>query len=195
MHFPDKFSKAFKACYRPFFLLHIFWALFSPIHAQTPISISYFAPYFSQPGAKIGSSFVLTDLDKADIERQLSIRPQVGFFSQIGSNQSYFLNAELSLLRKREGKKRFQEFGLGLGYLMDSRNLGPVVDLGSAAVSNGSRENSSFITPTLNYSLGINPERGPAYQFKLFFGKKFSFENKGELFFGFETGIILNHNK
>ncbi|MEM8892818.1 MAG: hypothetical protein AAGD28_32855 [Bacteroidota bacterium] len=164
-------------------------------YAQTPISISYFSPYFTQPGVKVGTSFFLTDLDKGDIERQLSISPQVGFFSQIGINQSYFLNAELSLLRKQEGKKRFQAFGLGLGYLMDSRNLGPVVDLGSAAVSSGSRENSSFVTPTLSYSLGLNPDRGPAYQFKLFFGKKFSFEDRGELFFGFETGIILNHNK
>ena len=170
-------------------------ASLSQSYAQTPLSISWFSPYFSQPGAKIGASFFLTDLDKSGIERQLNLSPQVGFFSQIGINQSYFLNAELSLMRKQEGKKRFQAFGLGVGYLTDSRRLGPVVDLGSASVATGSREKHSFITPTLSYSLGLNPDRGPAYQFKLFFGKKFSFEDKGELFFGFETGIILNHNK
>ena len=163
--------------------------------SKTPVSISYFSPYFSQPGAKLGAHFFLADLDKTGIKRQLSLSPQVGFFSQIGISQNYYLNAELSLLRKREGKKRFQAFGLGLGYLLDSKRLGPVVDLGSSVVSSGNRENHPFITPTLSYSLGLRPDRGPAYQFKLFLGKKLSFEDKGELFFGFETGIILNHNK
>ena len=163
--------------------------------SKTPVSLSYISPYFSQPGAKLGAHFFLADVDKAGIERQLSISPQIGFFSQIGISENYFLNAELSLLRKREGKKRFQAFGLGLGYLIDSKRLGPVVDLGSSVVSSGNRENNPFITPTLSYSLGLGPDQGPAFQFKLFLGKKLSFDDKGELFFGFETGIILNHNK
>lgn len=161
--------------------------------SKSAYTISYYSPYFTQVGTKIGASFFLADVSKKGISKEIRISPQLGFFSQLGISQNYLLNTELSLLRKRDSKKRFQSFGLGLAYLVSSKSLGPIVDLGSAGVSSASRETDSFITPSLNYSLGLSPSKGPAYQFSLFLGKKFSLQDKGELFFGFETGIILNN--
>lgn len=180
------------------FILALLFSLISEGRGQSlslPIHLSYYSPYFLQPGAKLGTSVELMDVSGNGKDRTLSLSPQVAFFSQLGVNQNYLLNAELNLSRQREDKKRVQGFGIGLGYLLSSKNLGPVVNLGSAEVSSGERENASFVLPTLSYSLGLRPDKGPPWQVKFFLGRKISFEDQGELFFGFETGISLNDNK
>ena len=161
-------------------------------NSPIPISLSYFSPYLLQPGLKVGTSFQLKDYSNKEKNRSLALSPQVAYFSQIGVSQSYLLNAEINLHRKLDSRKRFQTFGLGLGYLLDSENLTPSINLGSGSLGTNEKANNASFLPTLNYSLGMLPDKGPAYFFKAFIGQKFSFSQEGQFFFGLELGLTFN---
>ncbi|MEM6803323.1 MAG: hypothetical protein AAF696_18090 [Bacteroidota bacterium] len=157
-----------------------------------PISLSYFSPYLIQPGLKLGTSFQLKDFSNKEKNRSLEISPEIAYFTQAGVSQSYLLNADIHLYRKIDGRKRFQKFGLGLGYLIDSEDLTPLINLGSGSLSSNEKANNASFLPSLNYSLGILPDKGLAYFFKGFVGHKLPFSKQGEFFFGLELGLIFN---
>ena len=119
-----------------------------------PVSIAYLGNNAIYPGFKVGVQFDVKNWDNDVREKSFYLSPQMGFFSRPENHNSFWLNLEGGLTRRKQGRSGYSAFSLGLGYLLQSQLLSYSVNLSTGERSNKVREARHYLLPTLNYELG-----------------------------------------
>lgn len=132
-------------------------------------SLAYFSPFGIQPGVKVGTDFSIKAFDKEFSKtdsmqvrhHMLLLSPEIGFFSRRLDFMAFLANAELGWQLQREGRKTWNTFSLGLGYLEHSEVTSTTVNLSGEVVSK-ERARQGYFLPTLNYEKGwqFKPQLG-----------------------------------
>ena len=132
-----------------------------------PMSVSYLGHFGFQPGIKVGTEFPLMGRSNTEnYSMQWYVSPQIGFFTNPGSDSNYLLNFETGFKKQKKGKNSYTAFALGLGYRIRSKITSFSVNLGTGNQSNRQRETQGFLLPTLNYERGWRTDRPLSWFFK-----------------------------
>ncbi|MEM8567435.1 MAG: hypothetical protein AAGF85_13320 [Bacteroidota bacterium] len=167
---------------------------------EIPISLSYSAPYFIQPGFRLGMELAQKRWEAVkerkgkslNVTKSLYIQPQVGFYARPRVHNNWLLNAELGYKRKRNDKKGYSNLSVGLGFVQRSQILSLTVDLSSGEITDKDRETQNYFMPTVNYEMGriISPKMG--WFTKLSLGALMATKQEGHLVLIYELGLKYN---
>lgn len=156
-------------------------------NGMPPISLSYYAPLAIQVGTRVGTAISLRNWEPAGRERVLLVRPQIGYFSQLGLHRNFVVETDLAFRLKKAKKRSYLSPSLGLGYINSVENIEGSVNLGSGEIDQKT-ENYHYFLPTINLEWGLVPKKNLGYFFKFFMGRKVGAESDAA-FFGIEIGL------
>ncbi len=135
-----------------------------PLTAQSTspgksLEVAYFGQFLIQPGLSISSSIDVQSLAAPGqaSTRSLFLRPQVGYYSQVNSHQSYLaaLDFGYSIQKQKKRGWAYRSVSLGIGYQLKSTQEGFSVSLADGGRSSQKRVNTTGWLPTVSYTQGI----------------------------------------
>ena len=160
-----------------------------------PISIGLWANYFTQPGIKLETQVPIKNLASNSKIKQLYWAPQLGFFTYPQNHNGLLLGVDLGIKKRKEGRKMYSSYALGIAYLGQSRLNSFSVNLGDGSSGSSQRVWQSFFLGTLNYTLGRTATKGPGWYTKLSAGPKLQPGGESSFIAGMELGLTFNLNK
>ncbi|MEM9896919.1 MAG: hypothetical protein AAF789_11155 [Bacteroidota bacterium] len=159
-----------------------------------PLTVSYYAPFGTHLGVRIGTTFVTKsweiEQDEFKIKKEILANTQVGFFSRPSISQNYLLNGEVGLRRSSTKRKVYWAVLGSLSYLNTVETIGGSLNLGTGEFSKTTEMNSSII-PQLNLEIGSNKQKKATFFYRIFYGKKIPFTGEVSGFFGLEIGARI----
>lgn len=149
-----------------------------PLMAQSDapgknLEVAYFGQFLIQPGLSISSSIDVQSwaATEQSTTRSLFVRPQVGYYAQANSHQSYLaaLDFGYSIQKRKRRGWAYQTMSIGLGYQLKSIQEGFAVSLADGGRSNQKRVDTTGWLPTVSYTQGIpiQPQLSGYYRFLL----------------------------
>jgi hypothetical protein len=160
-----------------------------------PISIGLYAPYFIQPGLRVGSSVSLKSWkgDKASTSftqaKTLFVNPQIGFFVRPGNHRNLLVSSDVGMKWHKAERPFYKAASIGLGYLNRFQIVSSTIDLSTGEVSGRNRERIDFFLPMANLELGHRPMKSIGWYTKLSYGRNMSAKIENASFFAIETGL------
>ncbi|MBX2873324.1 MAG: hypothetical protein KTR30_14530 [Saprospiraceae bacterium] len=163
------------------------------------LEVGYFGHYLIQPGLRIGTSIDLrtwTSAGQLSKARSLFIQPQLGYFLQPNSHQTYLGSLGLGYAIQKPKKRgwSYHAVSLGIGYQYRSTQEAFAVSLGDGSRSGKKWSNTSGWVPTMSYTQGIpiHPQLGGYY--RLMFGQVFEKSGRNLIALFTEIGLRFYFN-
>ncbi len=153
-----------------------------PLMAQSDSSgkrleVAYFGQFLIQPGLSISSSIDIQSwaATAQATTRSLFVRPQVGYYFQANSHQSYLaaLDFGYSIQKRKRRGWAYQSMSIGLGYQVKSIQEGFAVNLTDGSRSNRQKVNTTAWLPTISYTQGIPIQPQLSGYYRLILGQLF----------------------
>ena len=146
------------------------------------VSLAYFAPLAVDPGAKVGVGFSFREWnrtrdnkngDSKTYNHKLYLQPQLAYFSKWRLYSSFLANVEAVWEIKKEGKRFYSGFGVGLGYMhrREVLTLRTHFDGSTEVVETEVRK---YCLPTMNYQLEMKLYSGLDLFSKIHWGYQIS---------------------
>lgn len=141
------------------------------------LELAYFAQFLIQPGLSISSSIDVQSLTATGqaSTRSLFLRPQVGYYFQSNSHQSYLaaLAFGYSIQKRKKRGWAYQSVSFGMGYQLKSTQEGFSVSLADGNRSSQKSVNTTGWLPTVSYTQGIPIQPQLSGYYRLLLGQLF----------------------
>lgn len=174
----------------------------TPSPTGVELGLSYYGPYFVQPGVKLGARVPLqTWASRRTTEggtprklRTLFVTPQLGFFARPAQHFDLLLNLKFGYRALRPAHGLYVAPSLGFAYYAAFQQVALAVDLATGELT-PTRELRHHLLPTLNYEFGqrLTPDAGPplGWFVELSYGHDFSPSIASALWMAFEIGLFV----
>ena len=163
-----------------------------------PLKASFYGPYFTQPGIKIGTELQIIENNQSENGQRIHevfIGPQIGMFVRPGNHTSYVLNADVGYRFQKEDSNNYKAASVGFAYLLSNQILSKSVDLSNGEIVGTNKELRHYFLPTINIEIGRMPDTKQGWFGKLSYGRKISKKIEDSGFFALELGLILKLRK
>ena len=163
----------------------------------TYLTIGYVGNVGIHPGGQVGLQLPLKSIELSTddaLAHTLIMSPQAATYFWGRREYALFIQDEVGVLRKREGKNMSHMLAVGLGYLGESIMLSESVSLGSGEVKANQREWTHFFLPTLSYEISSHLGESRRWYTKLISGPKLG-QGEWEIALFLEAGIKINLKK
>jgi len=157
------------------------------------LGISYFGHYAILPGAKLSYQLTPSSLELA--KKPLILQPEVGWFMEPDNYHDFLFNVNVGQQIKNVNKKSYWSYGLGLGYILESKITSFSQNLGNGNRENVERDTFHFFHPSANFGWHSNISSKSDLFLKYTLGYKMLSEAPSVLTMFLEFGIEIDLKK
>ncbi|MFY0674826.1 MAG: hypothetical protein JXQ87_15615 [Bacteroidia bacterium] len=163
----------------------------SQAQIQKNIDLSFFSPYFLQPGISVGLQLAPPPI--YEIKIQPFAKAQLAYYGFSGVQNNLLLQANYGIKFKNEKALKPKIF-LGLAYQVSRQRLSTDVNLGTGEFEH-TYNTIGYLLPSLNAGFDFERENKSTYFINLFAGRKYGLTALNAAYFGLEIGLSLSNSK